>query len=94
MAAGAGGPEGAQRHGLACRDGVRKAKACLELNLLRDAKGNKKGFYINSKRTGENVGLLLNGAGDLVTKDALKADVLNAFLASVFTGMTSLQDSL
>ncbi|KAK4828806.1 hypothetical protein QYF61_000863 [Mycteria americana] len=28
-----------------CRDGVRKAKAQLELNLARDAKNNKKGFY-------------------------------------------------
>ncbi|KAK4806906.1 hypothetical protein QYF61_012627 [Mycteria americana] len=28
-----------------CRDGVRKAKAQLELNLARDAKNNNKGFY-------------------------------------------------
>jgi len=28
-----------------CRDGVRKAKPQLELNLARDAKNNKKGFY-------------------------------------------------
>ncbi|KAK4816518.1 hypothetical protein QYF61_017618 [Mycteria americana] len=28
-----------------CRDGVRKAKAPLELNLARDAKNNNKGFY-------------------------------------------------
>ncbi|KAK4821784.1 hypothetical protein QYF61_002200 [Mycteria americana] len=28
-----------------CRDGVRKAKAWLELNLARDTKKNKKGFY-------------------------------------------------
>ena len=27
-----------------CRDGVRKAKAQLELNLTRGAKMNKKGF--------------------------------------------------
>ena len=27
--------------GRLCRDGVRKAKACLELNLARDAKNNK-----------------------------------------------------
>jgi len=36
---------------------VREAKANLELNLVRDVKGNKKGFYkyINSKRkTREN----------------------------------------
>ena len=28
-----------------CRDGVRKAKAQLELNLEKSAKNNKKGFY-------------------------------------------------
>jgi len=35
-----------------CRDGVRKAKAQLELNLARDAKNNKKGFYryVSQKR--------------------------------------------
>jgi len=35
-----------------CRDGVRKAKAWLELNLPRGAKNNKKGFYryVSQKR--------------------------------------------
>jgi len=35
-----------------CRGGVRKAKAQLELNLARDAKNNKKGFYryVNQKK--------------------------------------------
>ncbi|KAK4811070.1 hypothetical protein QYF61_016356 [Mycteria americana] len=35
-----------------CRDGVRKAKAWLELNLARDTKNNKKGFYryVSQKR--------------------------------------------
>ena len=28
-----------------CRNGVRRAEASLELNLARDAKNNKKGFY-------------------------------------------------
>jgi len=28
-----------------CRDGVRKARVWLELNLARDAKNNKQGFY-------------------------------------------------
>lgn len=34
-----------------CRDGVRKAKAQLELNMARDDKRNKKGFcrYLNQK---------------------------------------------
>ncbi|KAK4825362.1 hypothetical protein QYF61_026881 [Mycteria americana] len=36
-----------------CRDGVRKAKAQLELNLARDAKNNKKGFYSISARKGK-----------------------------------------
>jgi len=48
------------------RDGVKKAKARLELNLERNVKGNNKGFCkcINSKRnTREYAGLLLNGQG-------------------------------
>jgi len=28
-----------------CRDGIRKPKAQLELNLARDAKNSKNGFY-------------------------------------------------
>uniref|UniRef100_A0A8B9PGQ4 Reverse transcriptase domain-containing protein n=1 Tax=Apteryx owenii TaxID=8824 RepID=A0A8B9PGQ4_APTOW len=78
-----------------CRDVTRKAKARLELNLARDVKDNKKGFfkYISSKRkTRENVGPLLNGVGALVTKDAEKAELLNAFFASVFTGQASPQE--
>ncbi|GAB0204007.1 hypothetical protein GRJ2_002866300 [Grus japonensis] len=77
-----------------CRDVVRKAH--LELTLERDIKGNKKGFYtyISSKRKmRENVGLLLNGAGDLVTQDMEKTEVLNAAFASVFTSKTGLQES-
>ncbi|KAK4815982.1 hypothetical protein QYF61_010850 [Mycteria americana] len=56
----------------ATRDGVRKVKADLELlQGAGDVKENKKGFHkhINSKRkTRENMGPLLNGAGELVTK--------------------------
>jgi len=35
-----------------CRDGVRRTKVWLELNLARDAKNNKKGFcrYVSQKR--------------------------------------------
>ena len=35
-----------------CREAMRKAKAHLELNLARDVKDNKKGFFkcISSKR--------------------------------------------
>lgn len=79
---------------LVCRDGVRKAKANLEFSLVRNVKGNKNGFYkyISRKRKiRENVGLLLDGAGDLVTKDMEKAKVFNAFFTSVFPDKTSLQ---
>ena len=54
---------------------VRKAKALLEYNLVRDMKGNKKTLcrHISSKRKGrENVGVLLNGTEELVTKDMEK----------------------
>lgn len=41
---------------------MRKPKAHLELNLSRSVKDNKKGFfkYISKRKTGENMGLLLN----------------------------------
>ncbi|KAK4825160.1 hypothetical protein QYF61_024549 [Mycteria americana] len=72
-----------------CRDGVRKAKAQLKLNLARDAKNNKKGFYryINQKRkVKESVPPLMNKNGDLVSTDKEKAEALNNFFASVFSG--------
>jgi len=67
-------------------DGVRKAKADLELNLAKDMKGNRKGLYkyINSKRkTRENMNLQLNGTGELVTKGRQKAKVLNVLCQSL-----------
>ena len=79
-----------------CRQAVRKAEAHLELNLARDVKDNKKGFfkYISSnQKTRENVGPLLNKMGALVTEDTEKAKLLNAFLASVFTTKTVPQES-
>ncbi|KAK4827148.1 hypothetical protein QYF61_015102 [Mycteria americana] len=78
------------------RDRVRKAKADLELSLARDVKDNKKGFYkfINSKRkTKENMGPLLNVARELVTNGTEKAEILDAFFASVFTRKNILQES-
>jgi len=55
-----------------CRDGVRKAKKQLELNLARDAKNNKKGFYRSvsqKRRVKESIPLLISKAGKLVTMD-------------------------
>ncbi|GAB0185675.1 mitochondrial enolase superfamily member 1 [Grus japonensis] len=73
----------------AARDQVRKAKALIEISLARDVKDNKKSFYryvSDKRRTREDVGPLRNETGDLVTQDVEKAEVLNDFFASVFTG--------
>ncbi|KFR01676.1 hypothetical protein Y956_12986, partial [Nipponia nippon] len=75
-----------------CKDGIRKVKARLELNLARDARNNKKGFYrhINQKKkVKENVPPLMSSSGELITTDEEKAEVLNNFFASVFTGNPS-----
>ena len=77
-------------------DGKRKAKTHLELNWVRDVKGNKKGFYkytCSKRRAGKKVDPLLNGAGALVAKDMEKGKVFNSFFLSVFTGKSSLQES-
>jgi len=65
------------------------------LNLARDVKDNKKGFkYINSKRkTRDSVGPLLNEVGVQVMEDAEKAELLNAFFASVFSAKAGPQES-
>lgn len=76
--------------GIAClgRDGVRKAKAHLELKLAREVEDNMKGFlhkYAGSKREAkESVGPLPSEIGG--PSDKGKVDVLDAFFASFFTG--------
>ncbi|GAB0207751.1 mitochondrial enolase superfamily member 1 [Grus japonensis] len=73
----------------AARAQVRKAKALIEISLARDVKDNKKSFYryvSDKRRTRENVGPLRNETGDLVAQDMEKAEVLDDFFASVFTG--------
>ncbi|GAB0210078.1 mitochondrial enolase superfamily member 1 [Grus japonensis] len=73
----------------AARDQVRKAKTLIEISLSRDVKDNKKSFYryVSDKRKmREHVGPLRNERGELVTQDMEKAEVLNDFFASVFTG--------
>ncbi|KFO76748.1 hypothetical protein N303_02927, partial [Cuculus canorus] len=75
-----------------CRDEVRKAKVHLEMNLAREVKINKKGFYsyINEKRKiKENVPPLMVGNGNHVSTDEKKAEVLNNAFASVFTNTCS-----
>lgn len=64
------------------RDEVKKAEAKLELNLARNAKNNRKGFYvyINQKRKVKGVPSLMNSAGKLHVRDEEKADVLSNFL--------------
>ncbi|KFQ26467.1 hypothetical protein N332_01936, partial [Mesitornis unicolor] len=71
-----------------CREKIRRAKAQLELNLASAAKDNKKGFYKyigNKRRTKESLAPLVNVGGSIVTGDEEKAEVLNAFFASVFS---------
>ena len=71
-----------------CRDGIRKAKACLEINLARNAKKNKKGFYryLNQKRkVQEGIPPLVSNKGRLVTTDKEKVEVLNNFFVLAFS---------
>lgn len=63
----------------------------MELFLVREIKGNKKGFfnYTESKRkTMENVSLLLNVVSTLVMEDAEKMELPNTFFVSVSTVKT------
>lgn len=66
----------------AFRVSVKKAKAHVKLNLAKDIKDNKNGFfkYMNSKRrTKDSVALLLNEVGALVSRDVENVEILNTF---------------
>ena len=72
-----------------CRYRIRKAKVQMELNLARDLKDNKKGFYryIGRRRQAkESVPPLMNGNWWLASSDIGKAEVLSECFASDFTG--------
>ncbi|PKU39968.1 hypothetical protein llap_9736 [Limosa lapponica baueri] len=71
-------------------DHVRKAKAQAELNLARDVKGNKQSFhrYVSDKRKTRKSNR--KEAGGLVTWHMEKAEILNDFLALVFTSKCSI----
>ena len=68
-----------------CRDGVRKVKVDLEMNLARNVNYINKGFYkyIKSKgKTRENMGLLLNGprgSGDKGPRKSQNSQCLISF---------------
>ncbi|XP_009693889.1 PREDICTED: uncharacterized protein LOC104158026, partial [Cariama cristata] len=75
-----------------CSEKIRRAKAQLELDLATTVKDNKKSFYkyIGSKRrVKERLHHLTNEEGSVVTGNEEKAEVLNAFFASVFNIKTS-----
>ena len=75
-----------------CREKIRKAKIHLELSLATKVKDNNKYFYKynNTKRRArKNLHPLLGAESNTVTKDQNKAEVLNAFFASVLNSKTS-----
>ena len=92
MEASTGSLGGIQRNRPSSQDEVRKAKALTELNLAKDVKGNKKALCRNvseRRQTRENVGSLRTEAGDLVTPDVEKAEVLKDYFASVLNSKCS-----
>ena len=71
---------------------IRRAKAQLELNLATIVRDNKKYFYKyvnNKKKAKENICPLMDTEGNVATEDEEKAEVINAFFASVFNKATS-----
>lgn len=73
------------------REKIRRVKSHLELNLATAVKDNKC-CYIhisNKRRTKENPHPLLDEGENIVTRSEVKAEVFNAFFASVFISKTN-----
>jgi len=70
-----------------CRDGIRKAKAWMELFFSRDARNNRKRSYryiAQESKAKESVPPLRDEKGELVMTDMEKPEGLNNIFASVF----------
>ena len=64
---------------------VEGSLGCSDHKMLMSSKMTRRSCTISVKwKTRENMSLLLNGAGDPVTQDMEKAEVLDATFASVF----------
>lgn len=73
-----------------CRGEVRKVK--VNMNLARDGKNNKKGFwrYLRQKRkANKHVPSMMNKISKLVTTDKKKAEAHNKCFDSLLTGNLS-----
>jgi len=80
-----------------CSDGFREAKAQLKLNLARDTKNDKKGFYrYVSHKSKVKESVPPTDEQDWQTgnnREKKKDELFNNVLASIFTGNLSSQSS-
>jgi len=74
-----------------CREKIRKTKAQLELNFAIKMKDEKYFYKCTSskRRVRENLYPLLDAEDNTVPSDQDKAELLNAFFASVLNSKTS-----